>query len=71
MSFNPFLGGKRVCLGKTFADLSGKIVFAAILSLFDYEFVNPEHAVEKPSYNMSNSKDPEVFLKIKLASPYQ
>jgi cytochrome P450 len=26
MSFGPFLGGKRVCLGKTFAELMIKVI---------------------------------------------
>ena len=28
MSYGPFLGGKRVCIGKTFAESIGKFVLA-------------------------------------------
>lgn len=30
MSYGPFLGGKRVCLGKTFAENIGKSILAII-----------------------------------------
>lgn len=43
MSFSPFLGGKRICLGKTFAELVSKIVGPSMLNLFNYEFVDPKH----------------------------
>jgi cytochrome P450 len=32
MSYGPFLGGKRVCLGKTFADNMSKSMLAVIIS---------------------------------------
>lgn len=32
MSFGPFLGGKRICLGKTFAENMGKCMLAIIVS---------------------------------------
>jgi cytochrome P450 len=32
MSFGPFLGGKRICLGKTFAENIGKCVLPIIIS---------------------------------------
>ncbi len=34
MSFSPFLGGKRICLGKTFVDVVSKIISPSILSTF-------------------------------------
>ena len=41
MSFMPFLGGKRICLGKTFAEVNSRIVGPAIFSQFNFEFVDP------------------------------
>lgn len=32
MSYGPFLGGKRICLGKTFAENMGKCMLAIIVS---------------------------------------
>lgn len=31
MSFSPFLGGKRICVGKTFAELVAKSILPIIL----------------------------------------
>ena len=31
-SFGPFLGGKRVCLGKTFAESIGKLIIPMIVT---------------------------------------
>jgi cytochrome P450 len=44
MSFMPFLAGKRVCVGKTFAENSFKVVMPLILKAFKrINFVNPAH----------------------------
>ena len=43
MSFGPFLGGKRVCLGKSLTEVVTRIITPAIIYQFDFEFVNPEH----------------------------
>jgi cytochrome P450 len=41
MSFMPFLAGKRVCVGKTFAENSIKVILPLILKAFPkMEFVN-------------------------------
>jgi len=65
MSFMPFLAGKRVCVGKTFAENSFKVVMPLILKAFDrFEFVNPEHYKEKPVNNIALKKRPEVFVKL-------
>lgn len=39
MSYGPFLGGKRVCLGKTFAENIGKCVLPIIYSQLDFEII--------------------------------
>ena len=41
-SFCPFNGGKRVCFGKTFAEVNMKIVATYITQCFDMEFVDTE-----------------------------
>ncbi len=68
MSFGPFLGGKRICLGKTFAENIGKCVLAIICSQLEFEFsdkklyeVKPlnsfQPGIEEPPYN--------VYLKVR------
>ena len=36
MSFGPFLGGKRICLGKSFAESIGRLIVPMILSQLDF-----------------------------------
>lgn len=53
MSFIPFLAGKRVCIGKTFAENSLKAVFPIIMKAFSkFEFVNKDHYKVKPVNNL-------------------
>ena len=42
LSFTPFFGGKRVCLGKTFAETTIKFTMPLIYYHVDFEFANPE-----------------------------
>jgi len=39
-SFSPFLGGQRVCLGKTFAETISKLTVTTLLSTFDFHFLD-------------------------------
>jgi cytochrome P450 len=49
MSYGPFLGGKRVCLGKTFAENIGKSILTILFTQIDFDFVNPADRIEKPA----------------------
>lgn len=70
MSFLPFSGGKRICLGKTFAEVMFKIVMTLILKEFNNkegklgEFVNKEHYFKKPFNNVGKPKRPEIFINV-------
>ena len=55
LAFNPFLGGKRVCLGKTFAETTLKLVLPLYLHHFDFEFANDEHKVKRPHYEIGGT----------------
>ena len=37
-SFSPFLGGSRICIGKTFIEVIGKLTVPTLLSNFRLEF---------------------------------
>ena len=39
-SFMPFLGGQRICLGKTFVDTASKLIVPTLLTHFEMEFVD-------------------------------
>ena len=47
-SFGPFLGGRRVCLGKTLAENVGKCMIPLIIACMDFEFVRKEFYEKKP-----------------------
>lgn len=36
MSFIPFIGGKRICTGKTFAEVVAKLVVPALLGKYEF-----------------------------------
>jgi cytochrome P450 len=67
MSFVPFLGGKRICIGKTFAEVAARLVGPSIFSQFDFDFVNPEDKIQKKPNNFTLQEEPSVTLKISLA----
>jgi cytochrome P450 len=65
MSFIPFLGGKRVCLGKTFAENSFKVVLPLILKAYkDLEFVDPAHYKHKPLNNVTLPQRPVIKIRL-------
>lgn len=52
ISYGPFLGGRRACLGQVFAENTAKCILSIIASSVDMEFINPEHLVKKPYIHM-------------------
>lgn len=42
LSFTPFMGGKRVCLGKTFAEVNFRFTIPILFHSLNFEFVKPE-----------------------------
>ena len=39
-AFIPFLAGKRICIGKTFVEMSAKLLLSVIYAHFDFEPVD-------------------------------
>ena len=64
MSFVPFTGGKRVCFGKTFAEVSGRIVTTLLINAFKFEFVDEKFMTEFPHFSVMATKDVDVFVKL-------
>ena len=64
MSFGQFLGGKRICLGKTFVDTISKIVGPNLLYYFDFEPVDKNILQEAPINNLDVLHEPQVMIKI-------
>mmetsp|Transcript_107156 Transcript_107156/g.148210 ORF Transcript_107156/g.148210 Transcript_107156/m.148210 type:complete len:135 (+) Transcript_107156:948-1352(+) len=66
-SFAPFLGGQRICLGKTFAETVSKFVGPTLLHNFEFEFLDKSIAkkeIELPDNNLICKKEPEFFINI-------
>jgi cytochrome P450/NADPH-cytochrome P450 reductase len=67
MSYMPFLAGKRVCSGKTFAENSMKTILPLIIKSFSgFEFVDKEHYIHKPINNVAQEKRPEIYIKLHI-----
>ena len=65
-SFSPFLGGARVCLGKTFVDQVSKVLLPSILYHFKLSHLEEnKDKFEMPHNNMICRYVPSVILKIK------
>ena len=64
MSYGPFLGGKRICLGKTFAETMVKSIIPIIISQVNFDFVDKEHYEYKPQ-NVMMIEEPVIEVNVK------
>jgi cytochrome P450 / NADPH-cytochrome P450 reductase len=65
MSYMPFLAGKRVCAGKTFAENSMKVVYPIIMKAFArFEFVDQQLYKVKPANSVVMKNRPEIIIKL-------
>ncbi|CDW82123.1 cytochrome family subfamily polypeptide 55 precursor [Stylonychia lemnae] len=64
MSFGPFLGGKRICLGKTFAESILKCILPVIFNQVDFEFEDKELLKRKP-INTFLQEEPSYLVRLK------
>merc|ERR1711893_89959 len=51
-SYAPFLGGHRICLGKTFAETVAKKVLVLLMKLYELEHEDPEMKVKTHGYDL-------------------
>ena len=66
-AFSPFLGGQRICVGKTFIEKISKLTVPTLLSNFRFSFtdeINRESAPEMPQNTMINTKAPTIMARI-------
>ena len=64
-AFSPFLGGMRICLGKTFVETVSKVTLPVLLTKFEFVLPQPE-TFELPYNNMICVKQPTVKMILKL-----
>lgn len=62
LTFSPFLGGKRICLGKTFAETTIRLTLPLLFYHFDFETVTPDQELVR--YIPGGVKDPEVPFRV-------
>ena len=67
LSFTPFFGGKRVCLGKTFAEVTVRFTVPLIFHFLDFEFVNKEEQIaSKTNFSVGGVKELELPMKVTI-----
>jgi cytochrome P450 len=69
-SFQPFLGGRRICLGKTFAEVVAKFIIPAFLCRMDFEMADSEiqkGIKPKPNVHIMQEEDPVIMMKVTRA----
>mmetsp|Transcript_32588 Transcript_32588/g.24078 ORF Transcript_32588/g.24078 Transcript_32588/m.24078 type:complete len:108 (-) Transcript_32588:32-355(-) len=65
MSFLPFEGGPRVCLGKTFAEFIGKLIAVHLFNCFDFEIEENKYEGQRVGFHVNLWEPYEIFLKLK------
>lgn len=65
LAFCPFSGGKRICAGKTFAEIMLNITIPLIYYHFDFEFTSEEQKTNKPKYMISAFANPKMPFKLR------
>lgn len=67
MAFNPFLGGKRVCLGKTFAEVTVRFTLPLLFHHLDFNFVSADQGkAPKPFYTIGSVEQLKVPVKVTI-----
>ena len=64
-SFAPFNGGKRICFGKTFADMNMKVVAIYASQYFNWVFQGEKYSATKfPMLHLGMSKPVPIEMKL-------
>ena len=58
-SFSPFLGGSRICIGKTFIEILSKLTLPTLLSHYEFEFCE---GVDKDSVQFMHNNMTARFM---------
>lgn len=65
LAFCPFSGGKRICAGKTFAEIMLNITIPLIYYHFDFEFTSEEQRNNKPGYMIGAHRNPKMPFRVR------
>jgi cytochrome P450 len=58
------MGGKRICLGKTFAEVTVRFTVPLLFHHFDFEFVSPDQSSQKAYYSAAGKIDFDLPMKL-------
>ena len=59
------MGGKRICIGKTFAEIVVKLVVIGLVGKLNFEFADPSmKKKEKPILNVDMEVQPMIMMKV-------
>lgn len=65
LAFTPFMGGKRVCLGKTFAEVNFRFTIPLLFHYLDFEFADPAEMTNvKQLYSLAGKTDWHLPMKL-------
>ena len=63
----PFNGGKRVCLGKTFADMNLKVIAIYMMEYFDMKLLDSQYSKNNlPLQSVGMTKVPPIKVELTL-----
>ena len=70
-SFSPFLGGSRICIGKTFVEAISKLTLPVLLTHFLFELPDgiSTDTYEYPHNNLSAQASPNIKVRITNLKP--
>ena len=71
LCFVPFLAGQRICLGKTFAEITLKYTLPMYCHFFSYEWVKEEDAIKRPQYSLVAMTPIEIMMRMKTKNKVQ
>ena len=54
LAFTPHMGGKRICLGKTFSEMAVRHIIPLLFFYFDFALISNKR---KPSYSIFGRRD--------------
>ena len=69
LAWLPFYGGKRICVGKTFAEVVLRYVVPILYHHYDFELSNSEHHINKPPVNFNAIKSSVIPVKLTMRNP--
>ena len=67
LAFTPFFGGKRICLGKSFAEVSTRFTIPILFHYMELRLADPKHA--KSKYTVGGLEEAKIPLKFKVRNP--